>query len=116
MEQKRLPVPVFRPYEKLVEIGIRGKKFLVPENNMLLRAFQYLCPDTIPYGRYCWNEECQYCRVTVRRAGGERQQQALSCKLLTEPGLEVEELSAELAWNLRALFQPPPEDQPPPGR
>ena len=45
---------VFRPYEKLVEISILGKTFLVPERNSLLRAFQFISPETIPYGRFCW--------------------------------------------------------------
>jgi len=106
VEEERLGVPLFRPYEKLISITIRGRKFSVPENQILLRAFQYLCPDTIPYGRYCWNEECQYCRVTVKRPGGEKISQALSCKLMVEDGLEVQELSTELSWNLLQLFRP----------
>ncbi len=32
----------FRPYEKLVEISIFGKKFQVPERNSLLRCFQFI--------------------------------------------------------------------------
>jgi hypothetical protein len=103
---------VFRPYKKLVEITIRGKKFSVPENNILLRAFQFLSPENISYGRYCWNEECQYCRVSVRRSGGEKLQQALSCKLMVEKGMDVHELSAELIWNLRELFAPAAEESP----
>ena len=57
------PGPLFRPFEKMVKITIRGKEFLVPEDNMLLRGMQYLAPETISYGRFCWNEDCQYCRV-----------------------------------------------------
>ena len=109
VEQDRLGIPLFRPYQKLISITVRGKQFSVPENQILLRAFQYLCPDTIPYGRYCWNEECQYCRVSVVRPGGERISQALSCKLLAEEGLEVVELAAELVWNLSRLFGPAAE-------
>ncbi len=45
--------PLFRDYEKLVEISIQGKKFKVPEKNTCLRAFQYVSPETIPYGRFC---------------------------------------------------------------
>ena len=115
MEQERLGIPLFRPYEKLISITIRGRKFEVPENQILLRAFQFLCPDTIPYGRYCWNEECQYCRVTVKRPGGEKITQALSCKLMAEDGLDVQELSAELAWNLLKLFQPASAENARPG-
>jgi len=116
VEEERLAIPLYRPYQKLVEIIIQGQKFSVPENNLLLRCFQFLCPETIPYGRYCWNEECQYCRVSVKRAGAEKVHQALSCKLMVEEGLEVQELSAELRWNLSRLLNPdgqpsPPEDE-----
>jgi hypothetical protein len=56
----------FRPYEKLVEITVFGKKFQVPERNSLLRCFQFISPETIPYGRFCWNQDCQYCRVSCQ--------------------------------------------------
>ena len=57
---------VFRPYERLVEIKILGKTFQVPEKNTILRCFQYISPETIPYGRFCWNQECQYCKVNCQ--------------------------------------------------
>jgi len=50
---------VFRPYERLVKIKILGKMFEVPEKNTILRCFQYISPETIPYGRFCWNQDCQ---------------------------------------------------------
>ena len=110
MEQQPLVnSSLYRPYSKLVEITIRGKKFAVPENNSLLRCFQFLSPETISYGRYCWNEECQYCRVSVSRAGDDRVQQALSCKLMVEEGMVIHELAAELMWNLRELLRPQPQ-------
>ena len=40
---------IFRPFERLVEITILGKNFLVPERNSLLRCFQFISPETIPY-------------------------------------------------------------------
>jgi hypothetical protein len=104
VDQDRLEIPLYRPYEKVIEITVRGKKFQIPENQILLRAFQFLCPDTIPYGRYCWNEECQYCRVVIKKPGAEKATQALSCKLVAEEGLEVHELADELRWGLRRLF------------
>ena len=110
MEEARFEIPLFRPYQKLVHISIQGKPFSVPENNLLLRCFQFLCPDTIPYGRYCWNEECQYCRVSVTKPDGKKVTQALSCKLMVEEGLQVHELSEELTWNLRRLFSSNPEE------
>jgi len=49
-----------------LEISVFGKKFQVPERNSLLRCFQFISPETIPYGRFCWNQDCQYCRVTCQ--------------------------------------------------
>lgn len=118
MEQQPLVnSSLYRPYSKLVEITIRGRKFAVPENNFLLRCFQFLSPETISYGRYCWNEDCQYCRVSVSRAGDNRVQQALSCKLMVEEGMVIHELAAELMWNLREMLRPEPiktVSEPPP--
>jgi len=112
VDQQNIPSTIFRPYKQFITISIGGRKFRVPENQMLLRVFQYLAPETIPYGRYCWNEECQYCRVGIQRPGDERQSQALSCKLIAEDGLEVLELSTELAWNLRPLLASPGDNAP----
>ena len=50
------PGPLYKPFEKLVRISIVGKEFEVPEGNIMLRAFQYLAPENVPYGRFCWNE------------------------------------------------------------
>jgi hypothetical protein len=54
------PSILFRPYDRLVKISILGREFEVPDNP-LLRCFQYLAPETVSYGRFCWNEDCQYC-------------------------------------------------------
>ncbi len=97
------PGPLFRPYERLVRISIKGKEFEVPENNILLRAFQYLAPETIPYGRFCWNEECQYCRVTYDMGEGTPQHQVLSCKLMVKPGMRVLDFAGEIKYCLRTL-------------
>src|SRR5579863_10486303 len=87
----------FRPYEKLVEITILGKKFQVPERNSLLRCFQFISPETIPYGRFCWNQECQYCRVSCQLPDDDESREMLSCKFIVMPGMEVTELSQELS-------------------
>ena len=92
---------VFRPYEKLVEITILGKTFLVPERNSLLRAFQFISPGTIPYGRFCWNQECQYCRVNCQLSDDDRARPILSCKFIVSEGMNVTELSPELVGCLR---------------
>jgi hypothetical protein len=92
---------VFRPYERLVEIKVLGKSFQVPEKNSVLRCFQYLSPETIPYGRFCWNQECQYCRVTCQLPDDAQPRQILSCKFIVSPGLEITELSEELSACLK---------------
>ena len=97
------PGPLYRPYERLVKITVRGKEFEVPENNILLRAFQFLAPDTIPYGRFCWNEECQYCRVTFDMGEGTQSRQALSCKLMVSEGMRVTDIASEISYCLRDL-------------
>jgi len=95
----------FRPYERLVAIRVLGKRFRVPEKNSLLRCFQFVSPDTIPYGRFCWNQECQYCRVSCRLPSDAEPREILSCKFLVFEGLEVTTLSEELEWCLRSKLK-----------
>jgi hypothetical protein len=92
---------IFRPYEKLVEITILGKTFLVPERNSLLRAFQFISPDTIPYGRFCWNQDCQYCRVNCQLSDDNQARPILSCKFIVSEGMNISSLAPELVGCLR---------------
>jgi hypothetical protein len=108
---------VFRPYERLVEITILGKTFLVPERNSLLRAFQFISPETIPYGRFCWNQECQYCRVNCQLSDDDQARPILSCKFIVSEGMDISELAPELVGCLRtklgqspAVAATPPTD------
>lgn len=69
---------------------------------MLLRCFQYLSPATIPYGRFCWNQECQTCQVAYRIPGEQdKPRKILTCKAIVRDGMEITELSPELTWNLK---------------
>ena len=97
------PGPLYKPFEKLVKITIRGKVFEVPEGNMLLRAFQFLAPETISYGRFCWNEDCQYCRVTYDVGEGTPQRAAISCKLMVQDGMRVVDMAQEIRYCLRTV-------------
>lgn len=92
---------IFRPYERLVEITILGKTFLVPEKNSLLRAFQFISPETIPYGRFCWNQECQYCKVSCQLADDDQPRPILSCKFIVSEGMVISDLAPELIGCLR---------------
>lgn len=96
---------VFRPYERLVEITILGRKYEVPEKNSVLRAFQFISPETIPYGRFCWNQECQYCRVMCQLPDEESPSPMLSCKFLVVQGMNITELAQELQWCLGAKLR-----------
>jgi NADH dehydrogenase/NADH:ubiquinone oxidoreductase subunit G len=85
----------------LVEITILGKTFLVPERNSLLRAFQFISPETIPYGRFCWNQDCQYCRVDCQLSDDDQARPILSCKFLVSEGMNISNLAPELVGCLR---------------
>lgn len=105
---------LYRDFEKLVEISILGKKFHVPEKNTCLRAFQYVSPETIPYGRFCWNQECQLCRVvySVANQADLAPRPVLACKILVADGMQIVELSEELKWTLTGVLKPA-EPRPP---
>ena len=105
------PGPLFRPYEKLVKIKVMGKDLEVPENNMLLRGFQFLAPENIAYGRFCWNEECQYCRVSYDTGEGTKEHQALSCKLMVKPEMRVTKIASEIRYCLRELALPQEKEE-----
>jgi len=93
---------LFRPYERLVEIKVLGQTIQVPEKNTVLRCFQYLSPETIPYGRFCWNQECQYCRILCKLPDDDQPREMLSCKFLAMAGMEIVDMSPELKFCLRS--------------
>jgi predicted molibdopterin-dependent oxidoreductase YjgC len=103
------PGPLFRPYERLIKITIHGREFEVPEGNMLLRGMQFLAPEDVAYGRFCWNEDCQYCRVKFDLGEGTKSRSALSCKLMVQEGMRVTETAAEISYCLRSLNLPGPK-------
>jgi hypothetical protein len=98
------PSSLFRPYDRLVKISILGQDFEVPDNNPLLRCFQYLAPDAISYGRFCWNEDCQYCRVTYDLGEGTKPRAAISCKLMVQEGMRIKEIAMDIKYGLRDLM------------
>ena len=54
-------------------------------------------------GRFCWNEDCQYCRVTFDLGEGTQSRAALSCKLIVQEGMKVKEVTTEISYCLRTL-------------
>src|SRR2546430_17710594 len=103
IENMSNPGPLFRPYDKLVKITIGEKQFEVPDGNMLLRALQFLSPEDVSYGKFCWNEECQYCRVNYDLGPETPNRTAISCKLMVQDGMRVTEVAQEIKYCLRKL-------------
>ncbi len=91
----------FAPTNGWWKLRFLGKTFQVPEKNTILRCFQYISPETIPYGRFCWNQDCQYCRVVGKLTDEERPHDLLSCKFLVSAGMEITEISPELKYCLQ---------------
>jgi succinate dehydrogenase/fumarate reductase-like Fe-S protein len=85
---------IFEPFEKLVEIEILGEKYEVPENNSLLRCFQYLSMETISYGDFCWNGECASCQVWLEDTAKDKP--VLSCRTKVREGMKIVRMSAEI--------------------
>lgn len=97
------PGGLFRPYQKLIKIQLLDRQCEVPENNIVLRALQYLATEGIAYGRFCWNEECQYCRIVYDTGEGTSRHTALACKMMAKEGMRIHEISTELKYCLRDL-------------
>ncbi|MBS1794800.1 MAG: (2Fe-2S)-binding protein [Acidobacteria bacterium] len=85
---------IFEPFERLVEIEIRGERREVPENNSLLRCFQFLSIETISYGDFCWNGDCLNCRVRVETGG--KGKSVLACRTKVEENMKITELHEEI--------------------
>lgn len=85
---------IFEPFEKLIKIEICGEVREVPENNSLLRCFQYLSMQTISYGDFCWNGDCLNCQVWLEN--GEKEKAVLSCRTKVEEGMKIIRLNPEV--------------------
>lgn len=82
---------IFEPFEKLIEIEILDETVEVPENNSLLRCFQYLNLEAISMGEFCWNGDCANCQVWLTSEQGEKP--ALACRTKVEVGMKIVRMS-----------------------
>ena len=89
---------LFEPYQKLVEIEILGQRVEVPENNKLLRCFQYLSIETISFGDFCWNGECNNCQIwyRVKENGEVKERTTLSCRTKVTEGIVITKVSSHI--------------------
>lgn len=98
------PSTLLRPFSRLITISLLGRQVEVPENNVLLRGLQYLAPEPVSYGRFCWNEDCQYCRVTYDLGEGTQERAAISCKLIVADGMRIKAVSQEIRFCMRDVW------------
>jgi hypothetical protein len=64
----------------------------------------------VSYGRFCWNEDCQYCRIRFDGGEGTANRTALACKLMVEEGMQLTDLTTEIRYCLRDLNLSPGGD------
>ena len=82
---------IFKPYAKLIEIEILGEKRMVPDNNSLLRCFQFLSMESISYGDFCWNGECLNCQVWLEQ--GNKEKAVIACRTDVAEGMKIVRLA-----------------------
>jgi hypothetical protein len=87
---------IFEPFERLVEIEVLGCKYSVPENNTILRGFQYLDMETISEGEFCWNGECLNCQVWIKN--GDKEKAAMSCRTTVVEGMQIVRMSDDIPF------------------
>jgi len=85
---------LFGDYQKLLNVNVLGRAIEVPEHNSLLRGFQFAAPQTISYGRFCWNGTCNNCTVTVR--SGSCESKGAACAMDAHDGMQITAVSGEI--------------------
>ncbi len=92
-----LNLELFEPFTRLVQIEVMGRTFSVPENNTLLRCFQYVAFEPISYGGFCWNGTCRQCEVKYNVGDG-RERQCLTCCTKVVDGMKITETHPEIRF------------------
>ncbi len=78
---------IFQPYDNLIEIEILGTVYKVPENNSLLRCFQFIAMENISYGDFCWNGECLNCQVWLQQ--GDKEKAVMACRTIVAENMKI---------------------------
>ena len=85
---------IFQPFDRFIEIEIVGSKYMVPENNTLLRCFQYLSMENISYGDFCWNGDCRNCQVWLEN--GDKEKAVMACRTVVSEGMKIVRMAEEI--------------------
>lgn len=88
---------MFVPYERLIKIEILGKTYEVPENNSILRCFQFLDLEAVSNADLCWNGECLLCQVTIQK--GDKEKSVIACRTDAVEGMKIVRLSKDIPFN-----------------
>ena len=88
---------IFEPFDRLIEIEIIDEKYKIPENNTLLRGFQYLSMESISFGDFCWNGDCAKCQIWIEEDGKEKI--ALACRTKVSEEMKIVRMSEEINLN-----------------
>ncbi len=88
---------IFEPFERLIEIEILGERYAVPENNTLLRCFQFLAMENISHGDFCWNGDCANCQIWLENDG--REKLALACRTKVSEKMKIVRLNEQINLN-----------------
>jgi len=91
-----LSASLLDPWEKMIRIKVLGTDLTIPENNTLLRCFQHLYPETVSYGKFCWNDECGNSEFRYRLPSDLQVRVERACRFVPTEGIEIVELSTEL--------------------
>ena len=85
---------IFEPFERLIKIEICGERREVPENNTLLRCFQYLSIDAVSFGDFCWNGDCANCQVWLEDTAKDKP--VLACRTQARDEMKIVRMSGEI--------------------
>ena len=88
---------IFEPFDRLIEIEICGETYQVPENNTLLRCFQFLSMESVSFGDFCWNGDCSNCQVWLESHG--REKIALACRTKVFEKMKIARLNGKIELN-----------------
>lgn len=86
---------VFEEFDRLIEIEILGERMSVPENNSLLRCFQYLSIESVSRGDLCWNGDCLNCQVWIAQKDG-KEKGVISCRTKVAEGMRIVRMTSEM--------------------
>ncbi len=85
---------IFESFERLFEIEILGEIREVPDNNYLLRCFQFLSMETVSIGDFCWNGDCANCQIWLENTATEKP--VLACRTKVHAGMKIVKMSDKI--------------------